>query len=294
MCYSAVPSTKKDLLDVKVPVTRADVLHQCDIMEDVAISYGFNKLPRTFPAKSAAIAAPLPISKLIDITRQEAAMAGWSEVLPLILCSHDENFAWLNRVDDGNTAIRLQNPKAQEYQIVRTSLIPGLLKCIRENKSHSVPMKIFEASDVAFKDLSQERKSRNETHFAAAYYGKSSGFEMVHGLLDRVLKMLKFEMVSDERAKAEKKSIETLIGFRLEEVDGKSLSWREVVSAATDMSFPSDPTYFAGHAAKIIKIDEDRTEVAIGTFGILHPSVLKNFELPFPVSTLEINLEPFL
>jgi len=32
----------------------------------------------------------------------------------------------------------------------------------------------------------------------------------------------------------------------------------------------------------------------IGTFGILHPTVLKHFELPFPTSTLEINIEVFL
>ena len=48
-------------------------------------------------------------------------------------------------------------------------------------------MKIFEVSDVAFKAPELERKSRNERHFAAAWYGKTSGFEVVHGLLDRVM-----------------------------------------------------------------------------------------------------------
>lgn len=192
MAYSAKPSeSSPDLIDVEVPLTRADVLHQADIMEDVAIAYGFNNLPRSFPSKSGTVAQPLAINKLSDIIRVEAAMAGWSEVMPLILCSHDENFAWLNRKDDGNTAVRLANPKSIEFQIVRTSLLPGLLKTIRENKKHSVPMKIFEVSDVAFKDLSLERKSRNERHFAAAWYGKTSGFEIVHGLLDRVMAMLR-------------------------------------------------------------------------------------------------------
>lgn len=199
MAYRAKPSTSNtDTIDVEIPPTRADVLHQCDIMEDVAISYGFNNLPRSFPSKSGTVAQPLPINKLSDIVRVEAAMAGWSEVLPLILCSHDENFAWLNRKDDGNTAIKLANPKTTEFQVVRTSLLPGLLKTIRENKAHSVPMKIFEVSDVAFKDMSLERKSRNERHFAAAFYGKSSGFEVVHGLLDRVMSMLKSAFIIAE------------------------------------------------------------------------------------------------
>lgn len=221
MSYQARPSASSpDLIDVDVPPTRADVLHQADIMEDVAIAYGFNSLPRSFPSKSGTIAQPLPINKLSDIVRMEAAMAGWSEVMPLILCSHDENFAWLNRKDDGNTAVKLANPKTLEFQVVRTSLLPGLLKTIRENKHHAVPIKIFECSDVAFKDLALERKSRNERHFAAAWYGKTSGFEVVHGLLDRLMSMLKSAFITGEEGLQN-----PAVGdshYWIEELDGKS------------------------------------------------------------------------
>ena len=93
MSYTAKPSTTSDLVTVSIPPTRPDVLHQCDIMEDVCIAYGFNSLPRSFPSKSGTIAQPLALNKLSDILRLEAAMASWSEVLPLFLCSHDENFA---------------------------------------------------------------------------------------------------------------------------------------------------------------------------------------------------------
>lgn len=127
-------------------------------MEDVGVAYGFNNLPRTSPNKSATIGAPLPVQKLSDIVRHECAYSGWTEVMPLILCSHDENFAWLNREDDGKTAVKLANPKSAEYQVVRTSLLPGLLKTIRENKSIPLPLKIFETSDVVVKDDSLERR----------------------------------------------------------------------------------------------------------------------------------------
>jgi phenylalanyl-tRNA synthetase beta chain len=192
-------------------------------MEDVAIAYGFNNLPHKFPKVSATIGQPLVINKLTDILRLEAAMAGWSEVMPLILCSHDENFAWLNRKDDGKTAVRLANPKTTEYQIVRTSLLPGLLKTIKENKHHSVPMKIFEVSDVAFKAPELERKSRNERHFAAAWYGKTSGFEVVHGLLDRLMLMLKSAFITSE----EGLHSEDMAGSKywIEELDGRSFSF---------------------------------------------------------------------
>ncbi|KAM5450931.1 phenylalanine--tRNA ligase subunit beta [Microsporum audouinii] len=272
MTLSAKVSEKsEDILDVSIPVTRADVLHQADIMEDVAIAYGINELPRSFPSKSGTIAQPLPINKLADIIRVEAAMAGWTEVLTFALCSHDENFAWVNRKDDGNTAVKLANPKTVEFQVVRTSLLPGLLKTIRENKNHSVPIKIFEVSDVGLKDLSLERKSRNERHFAAAWYGKTSGFEVVHSLLDKVMMMMRSAFIVGEE------------GLDNPAVKG-SHYWIEELD---------DPTYFPGHAASI-HLRIGGKESVIGSFGIIHPTVLENFDLKYPVSALEMNIESLL
>lgn len=77
------PKNSNELL-VEVPPTRPDILHECDIMEDAAIAYGFNNLPKTFPPTNT-VAQPLAISKLSDLVRVEWAMAGWVEVLPLIL-----------------------------------------------------------------------------------------------------------------------------------------------------------------------------------------------------------------
>jgi phenylalanyl-tRNA synthetase beta chain len=274
MAYIAKPSSRdSNLLEVTIPVTRPDVLHQCDVMEDLAICYGYNNLPRMAPNKSATIGAPLMINKLSDIIRIEAAMAGWSEVMPLILCSHDENFDWLNRKDDGNTAVRLANPKTSEYQVVRTSLLPGLLKTIRENKSHALPMKVFESADIVVKDESKERKARNERRFAAAWYGKTSGFEVVHGLLDRVLLMLKTAFVTHEEGLTSGKSIDFEVTQNPGKPDGY---WIEEID---------EPTFFPGHAAAIF-LRLGGKEQRIGEFGILHPTVLEKFDLRCVASSL--------
>jgi phenylalanyl-tRNA synthetase beta chain len=74
--------------------------------------------------------------------------------------------------------------------VVRTSLLPGLLKTIRENRSHALPIRIFETSDVVFKDVRRERQARNVRHAAAVWCNKTAGFEIVHGLLDRAMAML--------------------------------------------------------------------------------------------------------
>ncbi|KAK6207188.1 phenylalanine--tRNA ligase subunit beta [Pestalotiopsis sp. IQ-011] len=279
MSFTAKPSSKAGFVEVSIPPTRADILQRCDIMEDLGIAYGFNKLPRM--SVNRTVGAPLSVNKLADIIRFECGMAGWSEVMPLILCSHDENFAWLNRKDDGNTAVRLANPKTSEYQIVRTSLIPGLLKTIRENKKHSVPIRIFETSDVVFKDESVERKARNERHFSAAWYGKTSGFEEVHGLLDRVMLMLRQGFLTREEGLKSGKSLDFEVAEDHTQSNGY---WLEPID---------EDTFFKGRAAAIY-LRLGGKALRIGEFGILHPSVLEKFDLKYPVSTVEINLQVFL
>lgn len=84
MSLTAKPSSKPNLIEVEIPPTRADILQRCDVMEDLGIAYGFNKLPRMSVNKT--VGAPLSINKMSDIVRFESGMAGWSEVMPLILC----------------------------------------------------------------------------------------------------------------------------------------------------------------------------------------------------------------
>ncbi|KAH9045557.1 phenylalanyl-tRNA synthetase subunit beta [Lactarius pseudohatsudake] len=258
------PDGDADKLLVRVPPTRPDILHQCDVMEDAAIAYGFNNLPDKFPATST-VAQPLAVSKLCDIIRHEWAYAGWVEVLPLILCSHEENFAWLNTPDDGQTAVKIANPKTLEFQVVRTSLLPGLLKTIRENRSHALPLRIFEASDVVFKDTARERQARNVRHAAAVWCNKTAGFEIVHGLLDRAMAMLEVPHIPGAAAAP--------TGYYIKE--------------------RTDPTFFPGRAATIFYRAREGQDVEIGKLGILHPSVLEKFEIGYPCSALEFSLEPF-
>ncbi|KAG1752659.1 uncharacterized protein EDB91DRAFT_1343671 [Suillus paluster] len=277
-----------DALIVSIPCTRPDIFHEVDVMEDAAVAYGFNNLPDIFP-QTSTVAQPLPISRLTDVIRREWAMAGWVEALPFILCSHEENFAFMNRPDPGSLAIKIANPKTLEFQVVRTSLLPGLLKTIRENRSHALPIRVFELSDVVFKDTSRERQARNERHAGGVWCARSAGFEVVHGLLDRAMKMLEVPRIG--------RGDEKPMGYYIKEGD--------------------DPAYFPGRAATIyyrqpppktskvgeladelkstlhISSHQDR-DIVIGTLGVLHPTVLEKFEITYPCSALEFNMEVFL
>ena len=70
----------------KVPITRTDIMHACDLMEDVAVAFGFEKIPRV-AAPVLCTGSQQPLSKLTDLMRNEICQAGWTEALTFALCS---------------------------------------------------------------------------------------------------------------------------------------------------------------------------------------------------------------
>ncbi|KAL6972706.1 phenylalanine--tRNA ligase [Sarracenia purpurea var. burkii] len=55
--------------NVSVPPTRSDILHPCDVAEDVAIAYGYNEIPKRIPASLN----PLPLNQFSDLIRSEVS-----------------------------------------------------------------------------------------------------------------------------------------------------------------------------------------------------------------------------
>ncbi|KHN15176.1 Putative phenylalanine--tRNA ligase beta subunit [Glycine soja] len=250
---------------VSVPPSRSDVLHPCDVMEDVAIAYGFNAIKdqavvdNKGSKRLAASLTLLPLNELSDLIRKEVALIGFTEVLTFILCSKKENFAMLNRNDDKSKAVIIGNPRSSDFEAVRTSLMPGILKTVAHNKDHPKPIKIFEVGDIAVLDDKRDVGAKNLRQLAALYCGANAGFEIIHGLVDRVMEKNGVPFVSPGDKS----------GYYIEQSD--------------------EPEFLAGRQARIIYKGKH-----IGTFGIVHPEVLNNFDIPDPCSFVELNIESFL
>ncbi|KAG0569879.1 hypothetical protein KC19_6G122900 [Ceratodon purpureus] len=249
---------------VSAPPTRSDVLHACDIAEDVAIAYGYNNIARTVP-QSHTQGKQQPLNHFTDLIRAEVAMAGFTEVVTWILCSHEENFKMVNRKDDGNTAVIVGNPRSADFEVVRSSLLPGMLKTMGSNKDAPRPLKLFEVSDIVRLDSKKDVGATNSRHLAAVYSNLNSGFEVIHGLVDRL-----FEVV----------------GIRPAEFDKATGKYSEDGYYITPSQ---EPEYFSGRQANIIYRGS-----CIGSFGIVNPEVMQRFDITDPCSAVEMNVEPFL
>lgn len=82
-----VPKTKKansPKMEVLIPPTRHDILHERDIVEDLAIAYGYNNINKTVP-KCSTIAQEFSLNKLTDHLREELARCGFTEALTFSL-----------------------------------------------------------------------------------------------------------------------------------------------------------------------------------------------------------------
>uniref|UniRef100_A0A8R1DEU9 Phenylalanine--tRNA ligase beta subunit n=1 Tax=Caenorhabditis japonica TaxID=281687 RepID=A0A8R1DEU9_CAEJA len=186
----------KETLKIIVPPTRHDILHACDIAEDVGVAFGYNNLITKLP-ESNTVAVAFPINKLCDNLRIEIAAAGWTEALNFALCSRDDISVKLCQPDALKQAVHIGNPKTLEFQVARTSLLPGLLKTLASNRDMPLPLKLFELQDVIIKDESSDVGAKNERRLAAVYYNKAAGFEIIQGFLDRMMRMLNVNQAKD-------------------------------------------------------------------------------------------------
>ncbi|CAL5218775.1 g494 [Coccomyxa viridis] len=269
MALTAEASPGSDSVHVEVPLSRSDILHDCDVMEDVAIAHGYNELKWTVP-QTVTVGSELPLNQLTELLRLECAMAGFTEILTWALCSHAENFGHLQHRDDGASAVSISNPATAEFEVCRTSLLPGALKTLGANKDTPLPVRLFEASDVILLDDSTESGARNERRLAAVICSKESGFEIIHGLLNRIMEVLDVPITGEL---------------------GSSLSAAPADSSRTGYEWkPSqDSTFFPGRQAAVFSGGKQ-----VGAFGVVHPDVLDKFDIPYPVSALELNVEPFV
>ncbi|KAF0688247.1 Aste57867_20117 [Aphanomyces stellatus] len=255
-------------IKVQVPPTRSDILHAVDVMEDVGIAYGFDNIPVTFPP-TLTVGGCQPLNKLGDHLRDEISRAGYIELLTHGLCSHDENFKLLNRTDDGHSAVVLSNPATIEFEVVRTTMIPGVLKTVQNNKGMSFKdgLKLFEISDVVVLDPASDVGAKNIRRLCGLYTGQTDGFEVIHGLVDRVMQLIGVKCVLED--------------------DHDKANYYVIVPSA-------NPTFFEGRCADIVWHREGRDATKLGTFGVLHPQVLNNYELLYPASVVEMDIEPLV
>ena len=246
-------------LEVNAPITRSDILHQCDIAEDLAIAYGYNKIEK-LNVNTLCHGKPQPYNKLSDLFRNEMAYNGYVEFLNMALLSKKDMFNNLLEENEDEKTAKISYSKTKEFEYIRNSLIPGILKSIEANKAQQLPYKIFELADCVEINDDNEVGAMNKRKLCFAYSNNTSGLEIIQGMVDKLMKKI-------------------------------DLNFNDTNAKKTYCIKPSNnKIFFEDRQAEIFILDGKK----IGIYGIVHPKVLKNFGIKTPVSLCEIDIQDIM
>ena len=149
-------------MEVKIPSFRPDLLREVDLIEEIARIDGFDKVDTVYPVAGVR---PVRISakqNIIKKVREVFCCAGFAETVhySFIECVVAEEFKTAF-ASERNRVIALKNPLSSEYDTMRTSLLPGLLKTAGLNLSKGQkPLKLFEVGSVYFSDSNGARTEK--------------------------------------------------------------------------------------------------------------------------------------
>lgn len=143
--FKLKPKTKNNFT-VEVPSHRLDIKSEIDLIEEIARIYGYEKIPKTLPKVSHQIAMA-GTEGLVCLIKNTLLGLGLNEVITYSLIDRDLLIAL--GLKESSCAIEILNPLSKEQEILRPTVIVGLLGCVANNLNQKQGfINIFETSKV--------------------------------------------------------------------------------------------------------------------------------------------------
>lgn len=284
-----------DVVRVTIPTWRHDVQEGADVVEEVARIVGYDRIPSIMPTGPVPEPARDSWFAREEMLREVLVGAGLTEVLTYSLTSvsaqarlfasdgqtslHalaaptllESDVAETQAADGSVSAVTLVNPLSSELEILRLTLLPGLLDVMRENAKHSdaglwffelarryLPMDGLETGS----SLADERRTVGIAASGPLARGwsepdRDADFFDLKGIIETLLESLK------------------IVGYSF--------------TAATHPSF--QPGRCAALAVVPAGGIDNKPSVTVGVLGEIHPAVRERFELAGRVYAAELDLE---
>ncbi|MGP8320788.1 MAG: phenylalanine--tRNA ligase subunit beta [Methanosarcinaceae archaeon] len=180
-----------ETLEVEIPSYRADILNIDDIIEDIAIGYGYENIEPDFP-KSSTVGKAHKISLARTAMREIMVGLGYLEVMPFTLTSERVHFEWMCR-DMTDDVTHLLHPISEDQTMLRTTILPNLMEILSLNRHRELPQSIFEVGEVVV-------NNNNRQHLASVSIHPQANFTEVRELVDAVMRerMVEYKIVESK------------------------------------------------------------------------------------------------
>ena len=172
------------IVEVSIPSYRIDTLHEVDLVEEVAIGYGYYRLKPSIP-ETLTIGEQHPAQRTGNTVRQIMTGLGFTEVMNFTLINEAAHYEKMRL--KARNVIKLANPKSAEYTILRESLLPSLMKNLTDNKHESFPQRLFEASDVGRTNQRADTRVERRLHTAGVSSHSTANFTEIKSTVEALL-----------------------------------------------------------------------------------------------------------
>ncbi|MFH2021171.1 MAG: phenylalanine--tRNA ligase subunit beta [archaeon] len=130
---------------VLIPAYRPDILHMVDLAEDIAISYGYENFKPEIPSK-ATVGGEDEFEKLKKKVSHILAGLGMLETSSYHLSNEKVQFTKMRT--KANDSVKLANSLSEDFDLMRYSLLAGLMQILSENTHNEYPQNLFEIGSV--------------------------------------------------------------------------------------------------------------------------------------------------
>jgi len=172
---------------VEIPAWRTDILHEVDLIEDVAIAYGYDNFKPEIPSISFT-----GQEEEIEIKKRKIAeiLSGLNmlETSSYHLTTKEDQLEKMG-IKDKEGIIEVENSKT-EYNLLRNNLLPLNLKILSENTNAEYPQKIFELGRVFEKDSKEETGIKERERLSICLGDSNANFTEIKKVLDYLTGML--------------------------------------------------------------------------------------------------------
>lgn len=184
-----------DTVRVLIPPYRADILHEVDIIENVAIGYCLRKIEPELP-QVATVAREDPYLEFDQNVREIMNGLSFTEVMSLMLTNEENHYQKMKLPE--TERVEVAQPISQDRTMIRQSLINGLLEFLEDNKHEELPQRIFEVGETVFLDGEKETRTVGVKKTAAMITHSQANFTEIKSTTDALITNLGLEMVVED------------------------------------------------------------------------------------------------
>ncbi len=166
---------------VEIPSYRNDIMHQVDIIEDIAIAYGYDNF-EPMQQTSYTVGKTFPIQQFIDTQRNLWIGLGYQETMSAVLSNKELLYNKMKMQDTGT--IEIENPVSTTYACIRSWILPQLLEFLSKNKHVDYPQKIFEQGVIT----KRETEAIDEQHLSGVTAHSTATFTEIRQAAETALR----------------------------------------------------------------------------------------------------------